>query len=265
MPSELTTGYAPVNGLDMYWESRGSGGVPLIVTHGGYGLASMFGDLLEQLAEDRRVIAIELQGHGHTADSGRPFRYERFGDDIAALIGHLGLGQADLLGYSLGGSSSLRCAIQHPDLVRRLAAVAVPCRRDGWYPEILAAFDQMSSTGFEQLRQAPLYAAYTAVAPDPGAFPALMDKTGELQRIDYDWSDEVRGLPMPVLLVYGDSDSIPPAHAAEFYALLGGGHQDAGWDGSLPTRSRLAILPGLTHYNIFATPQLAAMVADFLA
>lgn len=264
MPTEPSTGYAPVNGVDMYWESRGSGGVPLVVVHGGYGLTSMFGDLLDQLAADRRVIAIELQGHGHTADTGRPFRYEHFGDDIAALIGNLGLGQADLLGYSLGGNSTLRCAIQHPDLVRRLAVVSIPYRRDGWYPEVLAAFDQMSSAGFEQMRHAPMYAAYTAVAPDPDGFPVLMDKTGEVQRIDYDWSDEIRALPMPVLLVYGDSDSIPPAHAAEFYALLGGGQRDAGWDGSLPTRSRLAILPGLTHYNIFAAPQLAATVKEFL-
>jgi pimeloyl-ACP methyl ester carboxylesterase len=264
MPSEPSTGYAPVNGVSMYWESRGEGGVPLIVTHGGYGLAGMLGDVLDLLAADRQVIAVELQGHGHTADTDRPFRYEHFGDDIAALIDYLGLGEADLLGYSLGASSSLRAAIQHPASVRRLALVAIPCRRDGWYPEVRAAFDQMSSAGFEQLRQAPMYAAYTAVAPDPGAFPALMDKTGDLLRAGYEWSTEVSALPMPVLLVYGDSDSVPPAHAAEFYALLGGGQRDAGWDGSLPTRSRLAILPGRTHYDVFAAPQLVPTVTDFL-
>lgn len=265
MSSPVSTGYAPVNGLTMYWESRGGGGVPLIVTHGGYGLTSMFGDLLDLLARDRRVIAIELQGHGHTRDIARPFRYENFGDDIAALIEYLGLGQADLLGYSLGGNASLRCAIQHPARVRRLAVVSIPCRRDGWYPEVLAAFDQMSSAGFEQMRHAPMYPAYTAVAPDPDGFAVLMDKTGELQRREYDWSEEIRQLPTPTLLVYGDSDSISPAHAAEFYALLGGGLRDAGWDGSLPTSSRLAILPGLTHYNIFRAPQLVTVVEDFLA
>src|SRR6202041_2407923 len=110
----VSTGYAPVNGVQMYWESRGEGGVPLIVTHGGYGLTSVFGDLLDELSGPRQVIAIELQGHGHTRDTDRAFRWESFGDDIAALIGHLELGQADLLGYSLGGSASLRCAIQHP-------------------------------------------------------------------------------------------------------------------------------------------------------
>jgi pimeloyl-ACP methyl ester carboxylesterase len=265
MIRQTATGYAPVNGLELYWESRGAGGVPLIVTHGGFGLTSMFGDLLDEFAQDRWVIAIELQGHGHTRDTGRPFRYEDFGDDIAALIRHLGLGQADLLGYSLGAGSSLRCAIQHPDLVRRLAVVSIPCRRAGWYPEVLTGMDQLSSAGFEQLRQAPLYPAYRAVAPDPDAFPALMDKMGELLRRDYDWSAQVSGLPMPVLLVYADSDSVPVTHAAEFYALLGGGQRDAGFDGTLPTASRLAILPGRTHYDIFDAPLLGPIVAGFLA
>ena len=247
MPSQLTTGYAPVNGVDMYWESRGEGGVPLIVTHGGFGLTSMFTDLLDQLAAKRQVIALELQGHGHTRDTGRPFRYETFGDDIAALIDYLSLGPADLLGYSFGGNASLRCTIQHPASVRRLAAVSIPCRRDGWFPEVLAGMDQMSSAGFEQMRHSPMYQQWSAVAPDPDAFPALMDKTGDLLRNTYDWSADVSKIATPTLLVYGDADSIAPAHAAEFFALLGGGLADAGWDGSPPTSMRLAILPGRTH------------------
>jgi pimeloyl-ACP methyl ester carboxylesterase len=259
------TGYAPVNGVDLYWERRGSGGTPLVVVHGGFGLTSMFGELLDTLAGQRQVIAVELQGHGHTRDIARPFSFEAFGDDLAGVIEHLGLGQADLLGYSLGGGASLRCAIQHQPLVRRLALVSTPCRRDGWFPEVLAGFDQMHSAAlFDQLRQAPLYAAWAQVAPDPDAFPALIDKTGELLRRPYDWTDAVRRLTVPVLLVYGDADSIPPAHAAEFFALLGGGLRDAGLDGSLPSASRLAILPGISHYTIFSAPQLAAVVAEFL-
>jgi pimeloyl-ACP methyl ester carboxylesterase len=264
MTSQPTTAYVPVNGLSMYTESRGDSDVPLIVTHGVYGLTSMFGEVLDQLARRRRVIAIELQGHGHTRDVDRSFRYESFGDDIACLIGQLGLRQADLLGFSLGGNASLRCAIQHPAQVRRLALVSIPCRRDGWYPEVIAGFDQMSSAGFEQMRHSPMYAAWSAVAPDPDSFPALMDKTGDLVRRPYDWSDEIRAITCPTMLVYGDADSIPPAHAAEFFALLGGGLKDAGWDGSLPTEMRLAILPGLTHYNICDSPQLAAVVDDFI-
>jgi pimeloyl-ACP methyl ester carboxylesterase len=264
MSEAVESGYAPVNGVDMYWESRGGGGTPLVVAHGGFGLTSMFGDLLEQLARRRRVIAIELQGHGHTRDVERPFGFEAFGDDIAALIDELGLGQADLLGYSLGGGASLRCAIQHGDRVRRLALVSTPFRRDGWFPEVRAGFDGMSSAGFEQMRHSPLYASWLAVAPDPEAFPRLMDKTGELLRRPYDWGDDVKTLRPRTLLVYADSDSIPPAHAAEFYALLGGGLRDPGWDGSLASESRLAVLPGLTHYDIFGSPQLAEVLDDFL-
>jgi pimeloyl-ACP methyl ester carboxylesterase len=263
MRKPFSVGYAPVNGVDMYWESRGSGGVPLIVTHGGFGATSMFGDLLDQLAEQRQVVAIELQAHGHTRDIDRPFSFEAFGDDIAGLIDHLDLRQADLLGYSLGAGATLRCAIQHPNRVRRLTLVSTPCRSDGWYPEVLEAMAQMSRAGFDMMRRSAMYQAWLNVAPDPDAFPALMDRTGELLRQPYDWSDEVERLTIPTLLVYADADSIPPSHAAEFFALLGGGLRDAGWDGSSATNMHLAILPGFTHYNIFDAPQLAAMVAAF--
>src|ERR1700730_7356786 len=223
--AEPTTGYAPVNGTNVYWESRGAEGTPLIVVHGGYGLTTMFGDVLDLLARQRQVVAIELRGHGHTRDIPGPFTWEGLGDDIAGVAAHLGFGQADLLGWSLGGSAALRCAIQHPALVRKLVVVSAPCRRDAWFPEILAAFDQMSSaTLFDQLRQSPMYAEWVKVAPD----------------------------------------STPPAPASAFFALLGGGQRDGGWDGSLAPAARLAILPGMTHYDIGASPRLAAAVGDFL-
>jgi pimeloyl-ACP methyl ester carboxylesterase len=256
-------GYAAVNGLRMYWRSLGSG-TPLVVVHGGFGLVDMFGGALDRLAGDRRVVFVELQGHGHTADVDRPFSYESFGDDLAALIRLLDLGPADLLGYSLGGGSSLRAAIQHPEVVRRLVLVSTPCRRDGWFPEVRAGMDQIGRAGFEMMSRTPLYSAYAAVAPDVEAFPALMDKTGDLLRRTYDWSDEVRGLAMPTLLVYADADSIPLGHAAEFFALLGGGLRDGGWDGSGRSSAQLAVLPDRTHYDIAAAPELADVVARFL-
>jgi pimeloyl-ACP methyl ester carboxylesterase len=259
-----TVGYAPVNGVEMYWECGGDG-TPLIVVLGGFGVASMFGEVLDRLTDGRRVIAVELQGHGHTRDIDRPFSFEAFGDDIAALVEHLGLGEADLLGYSLGGGACLRCAIQHPEQVRRLALVSTPCRQDAWFPEVRAGMAQVNRGLFDQMRHSPMYRAYADVAPDPDAFPALMDKTGQVITRPYDWSAEVRCLTLPTLLLYGDADSIPPAHAAEFFALLGGGLRDAGWDGSGRTAMRLAILAGATHYDIFEDPRLAAAVADFLA
>jgi pimeloyl-ACP methyl ester carboxylesterase len=263
MSAPARSGYAPVNGVEMYWESRGDGGVPLIVTHGGFGQASTFGDLLDELAKRRRVIAIELQGHGHTRDIDRPFSYEAFGDDIGALIEALELGRADLLGRSLGAGACLRAAIQHPDAVRALALLSFPCRRDGWLPDVLEGMSLVNSGMFEQMRQSQLYADWLAVAPDPDAFPTLMDRTGALLATPYDWTEEVAALPMPVLLVYGDADSIAPVHAAEFFALLGGGLLDPGWDGSRATQSQLAILPNANHYDIVEAPELPGVLDRF--
>ncbi|HZT67534.1 MAG TPA: alpha/beta hydrolase [Acidimicrobiales bacterium] len=265
MSDQTSEGYAPVNGLDIYWQSRGSGGVPLVVVHGGYAVISTLDGLLDSLARDRRVVAVELQGHGHTADIDRPFTWEAFGDDLAALMGHLELGRADLLGYSLGAGACLRAAIQHPEAVRRLVVVSFPFRRDGWFPEVRANFDQMSHEGFQFMRHSPVYAAYAEVAPDPGGFPALMDKVGDLTRRDFDWADDVKAMTAQTMLVYGDADSIPTSHISDFYGLLGGGLADPGWDGSTRGGARLAILPGLTHYDICGSSQLRAVVADFLA
>jgi pimeloyl-ACP methyl ester carboxylesterase len=257
------SGYVAIDGTEMYWESRGSGGTPLLLVHGGYGVTSEFDALADRWSRDRQVIAVELDGHGHTRRSGRPFRWQTFGNDIADVVRGLGLDPVDLLGYSLGGGASLRCAIQHPSLVRKLVLLSAPHRRDAWYPEIRAAFDAMSAaTLFEQLRHSPLYAAWEKVTPDPSAFPALIDATGDLLRQPYDWSAEVAALPMPVLLVYGDADSIPPSVAAEFHGLLGGGKRDAGWDGSMRSPSWLTILPA-THYDILAAQALPGTVAQF--
>ena len=263
MSEPAATGYALVNGAELYWERYGSEGTPVILVPGGFGVISMSSALIDRLSRRRPVVAIELQGHGHARDSGREFSYEAFGDDIAGLIGQLGIPQADLLGCSLGAGACLRAAIQHPASVRRLAAVSFPCRRDGWHPEIRAAFDQMSSAGFAQMRHTPLYAEYCKVAPDPEAFPALMDKIGQLQRRPYDWSEDIRNLRPQTLLVYADADSIPASHIAEFYALLGGGLSDAGWDDSGRISAELAVLPGLSHYNIFQSELLATVADEF--
>jgi pimeloyl-ACP methyl ester carboxylesterase len=261
---ETAEGYAPVNGVEMYWRSVGSGGVPLVVVHGGFGTVDMFGDLADRLAQGRRVISVELQGHGHTRDIDRPFSYEAFGDDLVALVEHLHLSRADLLGYSLGAGACVRAAIQHPDRIRRLAVVSAPARREGWYPEVLEGMAQVGRALVDEMKQSPRYDAYAAVAPDVDAFPELMDKTGALLRKPYDWSDEIRAMTVPTLLVFADADGIPVTHAAEYFALLGGGLRDAGWDGSQRPVSRLAVLPGRTHYDVFQAPELADVVASFL-
>ncbi|HEX3789719.1 MAG TPA: alpha/beta hydrolase [Pseudonocardiaceae bacterium] len=265
MSHSVTTGYAPVNGVEMYWESRGTGGPPLIVTHGGFGRTTMFGPLLDELAEHRQVVAIELQGHGHTRDIDRPFGFESFGDDIAALARQLDLGQVDLLGCSLGGGATLRATIQHPDLVRRMVLISAPGRSAGWFPEVRDGMAQLGRAGFEQMKMSPKYTEWAEVAPDPDAFPTLMDKTGDLLRGEYDWTEEIKQITAPTLLVFADADSISVSHLAEFFALLGGGLRDGNFDGSAATPMRLAVLPNTTHYNVFVHPSLGRMVEQFLS
>jgi pimeloyl-ACP methyl ester carboxylesterase len=255
--------YADVNGISLFYEEHGSG-QPLILLHGGLGMGAMYAPILPLLARDRRVITVDLQAHGHTADVDRPLRHPTLADDIAALIRHLGLAQADVMGYSLGGGTALRTAIQHPDLVRRLVLVSHPCQRNGWYPESLAGMDQMGSQLAEPLKQSPMYQIYAEVAPRVQDWPVLLDKTGDLLRQDYDWSADIAKITAPVMLVYGDADAIRPAHIVEFYGLLGGGLRDANWDGSDRPVARLAVLPSHTHYDISASPDLAAAVIPFL-
>lgn len=263
MDTPFRSGYAPVNGLQLYYELHGSG-EPLVLLHGGLGMTGMFGELLPLLAAARQVLAVDLQAHGRTADIERPLRYELLGDDIAALLAHLHIERADVMGYSLGGGVALRVAIQHPKRVRKLVVVSAPYTMDGWYPEVVVAAGQLSGAAAEMFHGSPMHEAYVAVAPHPEQFPQLLDKTGDLERQHYDWGAEAEALRTPTLLVYGDADSVPPAHAASFFALLGGGKEDAGWDRAKMPASRLAILPGTTHYDIFASPLLAAVVAPFL-
>jgi pimeloyl-ACP methyl ester carboxylesterase len=263
MTTTPQTGYAAVNGLKIYYAIYGTG-EPLILLHGGFGLTEMFGPILPMLAAGRQVIAADLQGHGRTADSDRPLSLEAMGDDVAGLIRHLGCGQADVMGYSMGGGAALQAAIQHPQLVRKLVLTSAPYKRSGWYPEMAAAMSEISAATAEFMKNTPMYESYMAVAPDVNHFPALCEKMGEMLRRDYDWGAEVKALTMPVLLVYGDADGVPPSHAAQFFELLGGGLRDGSWDGSGMSKSQLAILPGTTHYTIFASSALAAAVTPFL-
>lgn len=255
--------YAPVNGLDLYYETFGEG-TPLILLHGGFGAIEMFGPILPQLAAGRQVIGVDLQAHGRTADTDRPLRIELMADDIAALIRHLNLGQADVMGYSMGGAVALQTAIRHPQVVRKLVVVSMPCRRSGWYPEVVEAMLQMGPEAAEPMKQSPVYQLYAAIAPRVEDWPRLVGKMADQLRQDYDWTQDMAGIQAPTLLVSGDADGFPPQHAAEMFQLLGGGQRDGGWDGSDMSASQLAILPGTTHYNSCDSPLLPAIVTTFL-
>ena len=176
----------------------------------------------------------------------------------------LGYDQVDVLGYSLGGGVAFRLAVQHPETVRRLALVSAGFAQDGFYPEMLPKQAQVGAAMAEMMKDTPMYQSYAAVAPHPEDFPKLLDRMGALMRKPYDWADDVKKLKMPVMLVYGDSDMFRPEHIVEFYQLLGGGLKDAGWMREHMSQNRLAILPDLTHYEMFAAPELARTVLPFL-
>jgi len=255
--------YADVNGIKLYYEIQGSG-KPLVLLHGGLGAIEMFGPNLAALAKGRQVIGVDLQGHGRTADIDRPLSVQFMADDIAALIKHLGLQSADIMGYSLGGGVALQTAIRHPEVVKKLVVVSTPFRRNGFYPDILVQQGQVTAAAAEGMKQTPMYQMYASLAPRPQDWARLLGKIGDAMKVDFDLSDQIKGIKARTLIVAGDADIFPPAHAVEMFSLLGGGQRDAGWDGSGRPRSRLAILPGVTHYSMGSEPAMAAVAILFL-
>jgi pimeloyl-ACP methyl ester carboxylesterase len=263
MPATHETHRVGVNGIELGYLTLGDG-APLILLHGGYGTADMFGPNLELLAAGRQVFGVDLQSHGRTPAVDRPMEFETMADDIAALIPALGFERAAIMGFSLGGGVALRTAIQHPEVMDRLVLVSTPFNRAGWHPEMRAGMDAQGPEMADFLRQTPLYEAYAAVAPNVEDWPVLVSQVTQVVKIDYDWSAEIPALVVPVMIVAGDADGLPPSHAVEFFELLGGGRRDANWDRSGMTPHRLAILPGVTHYDINAVPALALAVVPFL-
>jgi pimeloyl-ACP methyl ester carboxylesterase len=259
----VRTGYVPANGVNYYYEIYGRG-APLLLLHGGLGSIEMFGPILPTLAKGRQVVAVDLQGHGRTALGDRPISLPAMGDDMAAVVKQLGQDTVDVLGYSMGGGVALRLAIQHPDVVRRLVLVSTPYAQDGFYPEMLPQQAQVGAAMADAMKQTPMYSSYMAVAPRPQDFPRLLDRMGEFMRTPYDWTEDVKKLKGPVLLVYGDADMIRLDHAVRFYQLLGGGLKDAGWQREHMSQNRLAILPNVTHYEIFLATALVPTVLPFL-
>lgn len=253
--------YAAVNGIHLYYEMHGTG-KPLIMLHGGFGTSDMFTALAPALAQNHQVIGVDLYGHGRTALTDRPIRFEQMADDIAGLIGHLGLEKADLLGYSLGGAVALQTAMRHPERVNKLVVISAPFKRTGWHPEMQTG---MSSLVPEFFIGTPIHDAYMSVAPKPEDFSRFVAKMKEGMSQDYDWTELVSALRTPTLIIAGDSDGLPPSHAVEFFKLLGGGLKDAGWNGEHLIPSQLAILPGATHYNIvFRADLLLPVLSPFL-
>jgi pimeloyl-ACP methyl ester carboxylesterase len=236
------TGYAPVNGLRMYYEVFGTGR-PLVVLHGAYMTIETMGEIVPALAEGRQVIAVELQAHGHTADIDRPLTYEHMADDVAALLRHLGIEQADVFGFSTGGGVALQLAIRHPEVVRKLVVASASYTSDGMQPELLEMTPTITPEAFAG---SPIEEAYLRTAPNPDDFPNLATKLKRLDMEPFAWPPEdIQGINAPTLIIIGDSDAIRLEHAVEMFRLLGGGVM--GDLAGLP-KSQLAVLPGTAHF-----------------
>jgi pimeloyl-ACP methyl ester carboxylesterase len=255
-------GYAPVNGLNMYYEVYGSGGVPLVLVHGAFSaIGTSFGPLIPGLAANRQVVAVELQAHGRTADIDRPLSLEAFAADTVALLKTLGITEADWFGYSNGAAVALQAAIRHPEAVRKLVVMSAAYRSDGIQPGLMAGLGEMK---WEMMIGSPWYEEYQKVAPNPADFPKLFAKKTEMDRQFKDIPDQtIAALKSPTLIILGDSDLPTVEHAAKMYRLLGGGgfgDTPAG----LPN-SQLAVIPGASHVSVAGKANLLVpIVTEFL-
>ncbi|MDB5561993.1 MAG: alpha/beta hydrolase [Hyphomicrobiales bacterium] len=263
LPPSSKSGYAPVNGVEVYYAVYGTG-KPLILLHGGLGAIEMLGPVLTELAKTHQVIGVDLQAHGRTLPFDRPMSFEAMAGDIAGLVKFLGCDKADIMGYSLGGGVALRTAIDHPEVVDRLVLVSTPYAFAGWHDYNQQGMKQMSSQLAEPMKQTPMYQMNVQVAPDPNNWPKLLDQLGGMIGKDYDWSAAIPSIKSPTLLVVGDYDAVRIQHATKFFELLGGGQKDGMWDGSGMMPNRFAVLPSTTHYGIFSDPKLADTVLPFL-
>ena len=258
--------YAEINGLQMYYETHGGAGRPMILIHGGLASSEMFGPILPALSANHVVIAPDLQGHGRTADIDRPIDIRLMADDVASLIDHLGLDRPDVVGYSLGGGVAFQTAVRYPDKIGKLVMASAHIRRDAIPAEMLAQQAQVSAAAAEFMKDTPMYELYQRVAPRPEDFGRLLDKIGTSMKADFDFSQEVRDLQVPTMIVAADADMAPPSHYVEAFKLLDGGLRDGGWMGEGRPKGghALAILPGLTHYNLGASPLFATVTLEFL-
>jgi pimeloyl-ACP methyl ester carboxylesterase len=255
-------GYAPVNGLRMYYEIHGSGSdAPLVLLHGSYmTISNNWPGWIGELSKTRRVIAVEMQGHGRTADINRDFSYENLADDISALLDYLKITQVDLLGYSMGGGVAMQAAIRHPEKVRKVVSISAVFRHDGWVKEALDMFPQLTA----DMLKGPLETEYKKLSPTPNAFPSFVKRLIAMDLKPYDFgADKLRATRTPFLFIHGDADGVRLDHIAEMFRLKG---DEIFGDMRPRSESRLAVLPNTTHVTLMQKANaIIPMVNDFLA
>jgi pimeloyl-ACP methyl ester carboxylesterase len=255
-----TTGYAPVNGLNMYYEVHGSGD-PVVLLHGSFmTITSNWTQWIGELAKTRKVIAVEMQGHGRTADIDRDFRYEHLADDVAALLDHLKIPSADLIGYSMGGGVAMQCAIRHPEKVRKVVSISARFRHDGFVKEGLDAFPKLTP---EVFKGSPIEIEYRKLSPTPDKFADLVNHIKAMASRPFDFgADKLRATKAPMFFIHGDADGVRLDHIAEMFRLKG---DEIHGDLRPRSASRLAILPDTTHVTLMQRmTTIVPMVNDFL-
>lgn len=254
-----TTGYAPVNGLKMYYEIHGSGD-PVVLLHGSFmTITNNWSGWIGELSRTRKVIAVEMQGHGRTADIERGFSYEHLADDVAALLDYLEIPKADLIGYSMGGGVAMQCAICHPEKVRKVVSISAVFRYDGWVKEALDMFPQLTA---EMLKGSPIEAEYKKLSPTPDEFPNFVKRVIAMDLEPYDFgADKLKAAKAPIFFVHGDADGVRLEHIAEMFRLKG---EEIFGDMRPRSASRLAILPDTTHITLMERmPVIVPMVNAF--
>jgi pimeloyl-ACP methyl ester carboxylesterase len=257
-----TTGYAPVNGLEMHYEIHGSGRrEPLVLLHGSFmTISNNWTGWIGELSKARKVIAVEMQGHGRTADINRDFSYESLADDIAAMLDYLKIEQADLLGYSMGGGVAMQVAIRHPEKVRKVVSISAFFRRDGLVREALDAFPKLTADTF---KGSPIETEYKKLSPTPNEFPNFVKRVIAMELKPYDFgADRLKATKAPFLFIHGDADGVRLDHIAEMFRLKG---DEIHGDLRPRSESRLAVLPNTTHVSLMEKANaIIPMVNDFL-
>jgi pimeloyl-ACP methyl ester carboxylesterase len=254
-----TTGYAPVNGLNMYYEVHG-GGEPVVLLHGAFmTITNNWDGWISELSKTRKVIAVEMQGHGRTADIKRDFSYENLADDVAALLDYLKIPSADLIGYSMGGGVAMQCAIRHPEKVRKVVSISAVFRHDGWVKEALDMFPQLTS---ETFKGSPIENEYKKLSPTPNEFPNFVKRVIAMDLKPYDFgADKLKATKAPMFFIHGDADGVRLEHISEMFRLKG---DEIFGDMRPRSASRLAILPNTTHITLMERmPVIVPMVNDF--
>jgi len=255
------TGYAPVNGLQLYYEIHGSGGTPLLLLHGGlFNIDLQFSELLPALAQTRQVIAVDFQAHGRTGDIDRPLTSANLASDVVALLQYLEISEVDVFGFSVGGAVTMELAIKHPDLVRKVIVSSVSFDPDGDRPENAEVVGEMT---VDMIAGTPMEQDYLAKSPNPDKLQDLLNKLGKYDEGSRGWSDdEVRQIAAPTLITVGDCDAVKMEHAVRFLQLRGG---DVNGDFVGVPDSQLAVFPGTTHFfGLSRTTLVLDVVTTFL-